>query len=71
MIEKIIYKNELMAIIVRDDYSKPGVTFFTDNELSQQLAYMEHPAGKIIDPHVHKPVKRDQIQWTCLISNSN
>ena len=59
MIEKIIYKNELMAIIVRDDYSKPGVTFFTDNELSQQLAYMEHPAGKIIDPHVHKPVKRE------------
>jgi mannose-6-phosphate isomerase-like protein (cupin superfamily) len=59
MIEEIAYKKELMAIIVRDNYNKPGVTFFTDNELSQQLAYMEHPSGKIIDPHVHKPVKRE------------
>ena len=59
MFEEIIHLNELMAIIVKNSFSKPGVTFFTANELSQQLAFMKHPCGKIIDPHVHKPVPRE------------
>ncbi|MBV9463771.1 MAG: hypothetical protein JO317_06030, partial [Verrucomicrobiae bacterium] len=25
----------------------------------QQLAYMHHPPGKIIEPHVHRPVVRE------------
>jgi hypothetical protein len=58
MIEKIEHSGEMLALIVRDEYSKPGITFFTPNELSQQLAYMKHPAGKIIDAHVHNPVVR-------------
>jgi hypothetical protein len=58
MINQVFSANELIAIIVRDAYSKPGISFFTSNELSQQLAYMQHPAGKTIDPHVHNPVRR-------------
>jgi hypothetical protein len=58
MIEKIEHAGEMLALIVRDEYSKPGITFFTPDELSQQLAYMKHPAGKIIDAHVHNPVVR-------------
>jgi mannose-6-phosphate isomerase-like protein (cupin superfamily) len=48
----------LLAVIVRNSFNNPGVTFFTDSEFSQQLAYMRHPAGKKIDPHIHKPILR-------------
>jgi hypothetical protein len=58
LIEKIEHEGEMLALIVRDDYSKPGVTFFTPGDLSQQLAYMRHPAGKVIAAHVHNPVPR-------------
>jgi mannose-6-phosphate isomerase-like protein (cupin superfamily) len=49
----------LFALIVSHRYDKPGISFFTSNDLSQQLAYMKHPAGKTIDAHLHKPVPRE------------
>jgi hypothetical protein len=58
MIEEIRDKSELLAIIIRDEFDKPGISFVTPNDLSQQLAYMRHPPGKIIEPHVHNPVSR-------------
>ncbi|HXM98298.1 MAG TPA: hypothetical protein VN982_07485 [Candidatus Dormibacteraeota bacterium] len=54
---------ELLAVIVPGDFSEPGIHFFTPGELSQQLAYMHHPAGKVIEPHVHNPVPRE-VQYT-------
>ncbi len=51
--------DSLLAIVIPHDYHKPGISFFTPNELSQQLAYMEHPAGHDIAPHVHNPVRRE------------
>jgi hypothetical protein len=57
-IEQIMHKGEMLALIVRDQYSKPGISFFTPGDFSQQLAYMRHPAGKVIDPHFHNPVPR-------------
>jgi mannose-6-phosphate isomerase-like protein (cupin superfamily) len=57
-VDQITHNGEMLALIVRDEYSKPGISFFTPNDLSQQLAYMHHPAGKIIDAHVHNPVPR-------------
>lgn len=59
MLEKIIHQEELLAIIVRNDFVGSGIHFFTPNEFSQQLAYMRHPAGKLIDPHVHNVVPRN------------
>ncbi len=59
MIETIKDKESLLALIVRDSYRNPGVSFFTEPDLSQQLAYMRHPANKVIEPHVHNPVKRE------------
>ena len=59
MIEEIKKLNELLAIIVRSDYSDKGIKFFTPDDFSQQLAFMSHPSGKIIEPHVHNPVKRE------------
>jgi mannose-6-phosphate isomerase-like protein (cupin superfamily) len=58
-IEQVINNEVLYAIILRDSYRKEGISFLTSNELSQQLAYMEHPAGKLIVPHVHNIVQRE------------
>jgi mannose-6-phosphate isomerase-like protein (cupin superfamily) len=59
MIEQIIHQDRLLAIIVSHRFDLPGIHFFTPNDLSQQLAYMHHPTGKIIPPHVHNPVPRE------------
>jgi mannose-6-phosphate isomerase-like protein (cupin superfamily) len=59
MFEEIKINNEILAIIVRSNFSQNGIKFFTPDDFSQQLAYMSHPAGKVIDPHVHNPVKRE------------
>jgi hypothetical protein len=49
----------LLAIIVRAQFSKPGIEFFTPHSFSQQLAYMQRPTGYQIQAHVHNPVHRD------------
>lgn len=63
MIENITYHDQLLALIVSHKFSESGIHFFTPNELSQQLAYMHHPVGKVIPPHVHNPVPRE-VQYT-------
>ena len=57
--ERIEHNGELLALIVRRDFSAPGIHFFTPDDLSQQLAFMRHPVGKAIAPHVHNPVPRE------------
>ena len=55
MIEKIIYKKKLLALIVRGKYrNRKGVTFFTPNESTQQFGYMKHKKKHVIKPHLHK-----------------
>lgn len=62
-VEQISAEGIIFAIIVRARFQEPGIHFFTENELSQQLAFMRHPAGKLIEPHVHNPVPRE-VQFT-------
>ena len=59
MVEKITHNSETLAIIVREEFNNEGINFFTPNEYSQQLAFMNHPAGKEIQPHIHKKVHRE------------
>ncbi|MBP6505947.1 MAG: hypothetical protein KA257_00150 [Opitutaceae bacterium] len=63
MITEIRHQGELLALIVPHQFNQPGIHFFTPNEFSQQLAYMQHPAGKLIAPHVHNPVARS-VEYT-------
>jgi mannose-6-phosphate isomerase-like protein (cupin superfamily) len=64
MMIKIIKNGEkTSAIVVCSGFNTPGVHFFTPDDFSQQLAYMHHPAGKVIQPHVHNPVPRE-VQYT-------
>lgn len=59
MIEHISFGDQVLGIIVRRSFCQPGVHFFTRDDFSQQLAYMNHPAGKVIAPHVHNSVTRE------------
>lgn len=59
MIEKIIAENLLLAIIIRSDYKKEGIEFFTNDNDSQQLGYMNRPEGYVIAPHRHNLVARE------------
>lgn len=52
-------KDKLLAILIKNNYNCEGVDFLTPSEYSQQLAYMHHPAGKIIDAHIHNLVHRN------------
>jgi hypothetical protein len=62
MIERITWEDSLIALIIRSDYSKPGIEFFTPDNFSQQLAYMNRPTGYRITPHIHNEVPRSVFQ---------
>ncbi|MGF7078028.1 hypothetical protein [Mucilaginibacter sp. UYCu711] len=58
MIEKVEHNNQMLALIIRSSFSKQGIEFFTPQDFSQQLGYMNRPAGYVINPHVHRLVER-------------
>ena len=58
-IEEIIFDDQLLAIIIYSNFNKKGIHFFTEDDLSQQLAFMNHPEGKLIQPHTHNEVIRE------------
>jgi mannose-6-phosphate isomerase-like protein (cupin superfamily) len=57
--EDILIDGILCAVVIRAEYDQPGIQFFTSNDLSQQLASMSYPPGKIIAAHTHQPVRRE------------
>lgn len=64
MIEKIQSKeNRLLAIIIRSEYHSKDIEFFTPDDFSQQLAYMNRPKGYDIEPHIHNSVPR-RVEYT-------
>ena len=61
--ETIVNGLEPIALIIKADFKEDGLHFFTPGSFSQQVAYMKHPAGKKIVPHVHKLIPR-QVLYT-------
>jgi hypothetical protein len=54
MIEKVLYKNKLFALIVRRQFrKKSGINFFTSKEATQQFGFMKHKKNHIVKPHKH------------------
>ena len=54
MIEKVVHKKKLFALIVRGKYrKKKGITFFTPEDATQQFGYMKHKKNYVIEPHQH------------------
>ena len=63
MIDTITHNGQTLAILLRARYQAEGIQFFTPDDFSQQLAYMNRPQGYVIAPHVHNPVLRE-VQYT-------
>jgi mannose-6-phosphate isomerase-like protein (cupin superfamily) len=63
MIHQITHNNKILAIIIKTNFQKDGIEFFTPDDFSQQLAYMKRPKGYIIKPHVHNIVER-KVRYT-------
>ena len=61
MIERVDHNDQIIAIVIRADYSAGGIQFFTPNRFSQQLGYMSRPKGYKIAPHIHNKVKREVV----------
>ena len=59
MLEQIVRGDVLLALIIRYGFDKPGIHFFTPDDFSQQLAYMNRPAGHKISPHIHNKIQRE------------
>lgn len=63
MIETIKHGDTILAVVLPANHRSDGIQFFTPDEFSQQLAYMNHPNGHVISPHIHNEVKRE-VQFT-------
>ena len=63
MIQNITHAGRILAVLLNASYRKEGIEFFTPNDFSQQLGYMNRPKGYVIPPHVHNSVPRE-VQFT-------
>jgi mannose-6-phosphate isomerase-like protein (cupin superfamily) len=59
MIRQIDYQGEPLALVVFHSLQPDGVRFLTPDDSSLQLAYISHPTGKSIAPHLHNEVRRE------------
>ena len=58
MINTISHHGKLLGLLVSHRFREEGLHFLTSEHLSQQLAYMRYPGGKVITPHIHLPTER-------------
>ena len=58
MVEQITHNNKILAIIIRNSFSKEGIEFFTPNDNALQVGYMNRPKDYSIKPHVHYKIPR-------------
>jgi hypothetical protein len=63
LIPTIEHDGKVLALILPASFRGNGITFFTPDDFSQQLAYMNRPSGYVIQPHVHNAVTRE-VQYT-------
>jgi hypothetical protein len=59
MLEKIYGEDQLLALILRANFTADGIEFFTPDHFSQQLGYMNRPKGFEVTPHFHNFISRD------------
>jgi anti-sigma factor ChrR (cupin superfamily) len=58
MIDIIKKNNAILSVIIRENYRSEGIEFFTPDDFSQQLGYMNRKKGYSIPPHRHNIVER-------------
>ena len=69
MFETISFSDIIYGIIVRTSFAAEGVNFFMPPDFSQQLAYMRHPTGRLIEPHVLRDTHFKEYCRYCLGTN--
>ena len=62
MFEQITDNGVIIAIIITSKFTKEGIEFFTPNDFSQQLGYMNRSKGYKIEAHSHKRVQHAVLQ---------
>lgn len=62
MIETVLHHSLQMAVIIRASHTQEGIAFFTPDNFSQQLGYMNRPKGYVIAPHRHNLAPREVVQ---------
>lgn len=70
-IERIYNEEELLSVIIRNNYHAQGISFITPDDFPHQLGYMNREKDYVIVPHVHNKVPRsvDFTQETLIIKN--
>lgn len=58
-IDRVYNGEELLSIIIRDNYHAQGITFITPDDFPHQLGYMNRDKDYVIVPHVHNKVPRN------------
>lgn len=61
MIERIIHKGTVIAIIIHKEYKQEGIKFLSPVEYTLQLGYVTRPKGYRFTPHIHRPVRRHTV----------
>jgi len=54
-IERITHGSKVLAIILRDDYIKKGVSFVSPEEYPLQMGVHVRKRGEVVKPHIHRP----------------
>lgn len=60
-IERILWRGQPIAYIVRREYYPEQTEFLTPDDFKQQVGFVVYPAGGTIAPHLHRPLKRSLI----------
>lgn len=63
MIKDITHNKEIFAKIIRPNFDKDGIQFFTPDSFSQQVGIMKRNKGYEIEAHLHLRQSR-QIEYT-------
>jgi len=58
MIEQIEYNNELLALIIRVDYTPAKTEFITPDTFKQQVGFVVYNENENIVPHIHHEMSR-------------
>jgi hypothetical protein len=58
-VDRITHQGQELAVVVRAAFSRDGIAFFTPGDYSQQLGYMNRPAGYQVQPHRHNEIERE------------
>jgi mannose-6-phosphate isomerase-like protein (cupin superfamily) len=61
-VEQISHEGTLLAVVLRHQFREPGTHFFTPDDLSQQLGFLNLPEGQVIEPHTHAEAPRTVVR---------